>query len=147
MIRQRLDGGIRNKAKRGELRRGLPVGFVWGEGDGDVLLDPDEAVHGAIATIFERFAELGSARQVWLWMRREGVQFPLRRFQGAEITWVTPTYHQIHNVLSNPVYAGAYAFGKTRRERYVDEQGRPRKRTRKLSRDEWEVLIWDHHPY
>jgi len=96
MIRQRLDGGIRNKAKRGELRRGVPVGLVWGEGDGDVLLDPDEAVHGAIATIFERFAELGSARQVWLWMRREGVQFPLRRFQGAEITWVTSTYHQIH---------------------------------------------------
>jgi len=146
MIRQRLDGGIRNKAKRGELRRGVPVGFVWGEGDGDVLLDPDEAVNGAIATIFERFAELGSARQVWLWMRREGVQFPLRRFQGAEITWVAPTYHQIHSVLANPVYAGAYAFGKTRRERYVDEQGRPRKRTRKLSREQWEVLIWDHHP-
>ena len=107
MIRQRLDSGIRNKARRGELRRGLPVGFVWGEGEGDVLLDPDEAVHGAIETIFDRFAELGSARQVWLWTRREGVQFPLRRFQGAEITWVTPTYHQIHNVLSNPVYAGA----------------------------------------
>ena len=146
MIRQRLDGGIRNKAKRGELRRGLPVGLVWGEGDGDVLLDPDEAVHGAIATIFERFAELGSARQVWLWMRKEGVQFPLRRFQGAEIQWVTPTYHQIHSVLSNPVYAGAYAFGKTRRERYVDEHGRPRKRPRNCPREEWEVLIWDHHP-
>ena len=134
MIRQRLDGGIRNKAKRGELRRGLPVGFVWGEEDGDVLLDPDEAVRGAIATIFERFAELGSARQVWLWMRREGVQFPLRRFQGAEIEWMTPTYHQIHSVLASPVYAGAYAFGKTRRERYVDEHGRPRKRTRTCRR-------------
>jgi hypothetical protein len=59
---------------------------------------------------------------------------------------VTVTYHQIHNVLSKPVYGGAYAFGKTRRERYVDERGRPRKRTRKLSREEWEVLIWDHHP-
>ena len=146
MIRQRLDGGIRNKAKRGELRRGLPVGLVWGDGDGDVLLDPDEAVRGAIATIFERFAELGSARQVWLWMRREGVQFPLRRFQGAEIKWMTPTYHQIHSVLTSPVYAGAYAFGKTRRERYVDEHSRPRKRTRKLPQEEWEVLIWEHHP-
>ena len=146
MIRQRLDGGIRNKARRGELRRGLPVGLVWGEGDGDVLLDPDEAVRGAIATIFERFAELGSARQVWLWMRREGVQFPLRRFQGAEIKWMTPTYHQIHSVLTSPVYAGAYAFGKTRRERYVDAHSRPRKRTRKLPQEEWEVLIWDHHP-
>ena len=50
MIRQRLDSGIRNKAKRGELRSGLPVGFVWGEGEGDVLLDSDEAMHGAIAT-------------------------------------------------------------------------------------------------
>jgi DNA invertase Pin-like site-specific DNA recombinase len=146
MIRQRLDGGIRNKAKRGELRRGLPVGLVWGEADGEVLLDPDEAVRGAISTIFARFAELGSARQVWLWMRSEGVQFPLRRFSDAEIQWVTPTYHQVHSVLSSPVYAGAYAFGKTRRERYVDEHGRPRKRTRKLPQEDWEVLIWDHHP-
>ncbi len=71
MIRQRLDGGIRNKAKRGELRRGLPVGLLWGEADGEVLLDPDEAVRGAIATIFARFQELGSARQVWLWMRSD----------------------------------------------------------------------------
>jgi DNA invertase Pin-like site-specific DNA recombinase len=145
MIRQRLDGGIRNKAKRGELRRGLPVGLVWGEADGEVLLDRDEAVRGAIAAIFERFSELRSARQVWLWMRAEGVQFPLRRF-GAEIQWVTPTYHQVHSVLSSPVYAGAYAFGKSRRERYVDQHGRPRKRTRKLPQEDWEVLIWDHHP-
>jgi DNA invertase Pin-like site-specific DNA recombinase len=146
MIRQRLDGGIRNKAKRGELRRALPVGLLWGEQDGEVLLDPDEAVRGAIVAIFERFDELGSARQVWLWMRREGVQFPLRRWQGAEIQWVTPAYHQVHSVLTSPVYAGAYAFGKTRRERYVDEHNRPRKRTRKVPQDEWEVLIWDHHP-
>ncbi|MGZ6640059.1 MAG: recombinase family protein, partial [Solirubrobacteraceae bacterium] len=114
--------------------------------DGEVLLDPDEAVRGAIATIFARFQELGSARQVWLWMRSEGVQFPLRRFTGAEVQWVTPTYHQVHSVLSSPVYAGAYAFGKSRRERYVDEHGQPRKRTRQLPQAEWEVLIWDHHP-
>jgi len=146
MIRQRLDGGIRNKAKRGELRRGLPVGLVWGEADGEVLLDLDEAVRGAIQTIFDRFAELGSVRQVWLWMRSEGVQFPLRRFTGSEVQWVTPAYHQVHSVLSSPVYAGAYAFGKTRRERYVDEHGQPRKRTRQLPQQDWEVLIWDHHP-
>ena len=145
MIRQRLDGGIRNKARRGELRRGLPVGLVWGEGDGEILLDPDEAVRGAIQTILDRFAELGSARQVWLWMGREGVQFPLRRWQGAEVQWVTPSYHQVHSVLTSPVYAGAYAFGKSRRERYVDEHGQPRKRTRKLPEEEWEVLIWHHH--
>jgi DNA invertase Pin-like site-specific DNA recombinase len=146
MIRQRLDGGIRNKAKRGELRRGLPVGLVWGDEDGEVLLDPDEAVRGAIHAILDRFGELGSARQVWLWMRAEGVLFPLRRWRGAEIQWVTPAYYQVQAVLTNPVYAGAYAFGKTRRERYVDESGRPRKRTRHLPQGDWEVLIWDHHP-
>src|SRR5207253_6785022 len=55
IIRARLDGGIRNKAARGELRRGLPVGFVWGEQDGEVLFHPDEAVTSAIRTVFERF--------------------------------------------------------------------------------------------
>jgi DNA invertase Pin-like site-specific DNA recombinase len=145
VLRARLEGGIRNKAERGELRKALPIGLVWGEEDGEILLDPDEAVCGAIATIFDRFAELGSVRQVWLWMRREGVQFPLRRWKG-ELRWVTPTYHQIHSVLESPVYAGAYAFGKTRRERYVDEHGNTRQRMRRLPQAEWGVLIWDHHP-
>ncbi len=146
VLRARLEGGIRNKAARGELRRGLPVGLVWGEDDGEILLDGDEAVRGAIQTIFARFSELGSVRQVWLWMRRERVQFPLRRFPHGEIQWVVPTYHQIHSVLENPVYAGAYAFGKTRRERYVDAHGQPRQRMRRLPQAEWEVLIWEHHP-
>jgi hypothetical protein len=69
VLRARLNGGIRNKAARGELRRGLPVGFVWGEADGEVLLHPDEAVVTAIRTIFARFAETGSARRVWLWFQ------------------------------------------------------------------------------
>ncbi len=146
MIRQRLDGGIRNKAARGELRKALPVGLVWGEGDGEILLDPDEAVLGAIQTILDRFAELGSARQVWRWMREQEIEFPLRRFTTSEIQWVAPSYDQVLKALTNPAYAGAYAFGKTRRERYIDEQGQPRKRTRSVRREEWEVLIWEHHP-
>jgi len=145
VLRARLEGGIRNKAARGELRKALPVGLVWGEEEGEILLDPDEAVRGAIGTIFDRFAELGSVRQVWLWMRREGVQFPLRRWPN-ELRWVTPTYHQVHSVLESPVYAGAYAFGKTRRERYVDEHGNTRQRMRRLPQAEWGVLIWEHHP-
>jgi DNA invertase Pin-like site-specific DNA recombinase len=146
VLRARLGGGIRNKAARGELRKALPVGLVWGEAEGEILLDPDEAVRGAIRTIFDRFAKLGSVRQVWLWMRREGVQFPMRRFAHGEIEWITPTYHQVHSVLESPVYAGAYAFGKTRRERYVDEHGQTRQRMRRLPQAEWGVLIWEHHP-
>jgi len=79
-------------------------------------------------------------------MRREAVQFPMRRFAHGETEWTTPTYHQIHSVLESPVYAGAYAFGKTRRERYVDEHGQTRQRIRRLPQAEWQVLMWDHHP-
>jgi DNA invertase Pin-like site-specific DNA recombinase len=72
VLRARLNGGIRNKAARGELRRGLPIGLVWGEADGEVLFHPDEAVITAIRSIFERFAETGSVRRVWLWLREQG---------------------------------------------------------------------------
>ena len=61
VLRARLDGGIRNKAARGELRRGLPVGLIWGESDGEVLFHPDQAVTGALGSLFEKFTELGSA--------------------------------------------------------------------------------------
>ena len=145
VIRARLEGGIRNKAARGQLRRGLPVGFVWGEEDGDILLHPDQAVTEAIDCVFEKFTELGPVRQVWLWFRSQGLSFPLQSNSFSEIQWVTPTYPRIHQVLTNPVYAGAYAYGKTRQERYLDQAGRLRKRIRRLPRSEWAVLIHDHH--
>src|SRR3954452_15442566 len=78
VLRARLHGGIRNKAARGELRRGLPVGFVWGEADGEVLMHPDAAVTGAIRAVFDGFAEFGSARRVWLWFQSERLPFPLQ---------------------------------------------------------------------
>jgi predicted DNA-binding transcriptional regulator AlpA len=149
IIRARLDGGIRNKAARGELRRGLPVGFIWGDQDGEVLFHPDEAVTGAIRAVFERFAEFGSARRVWLWFRSEGLSFPLQTMPAGmpgPIRWVTPTYHALHQILTNPVYAGAYTYGKTKYERYIDGNGAVRKRIRHLPMDQWSVLIQDHHP-
>ena len=145
VLRTRLNGAIRNKAKRGELRRGLPVGLLWGEGEGEVVFHPDQAVTGAIRTVFEKFAELGSARQVWLWFHSEGLSFP-HECPSGQILWVKPTYIAVHTVLSNPVYAGAYAYGKSRCERYVDETGRVRKRVRLLPQDQWAVLIPNHHP-
>jgi DNA invertase Pin-like site-specific DNA recombinase len=146
VLRARLNGGIRNKAARGELRRGLPVGLIWGEADGEVLLHPDEAVGGAIRAVFERFAGMGSARQVWLWFRQQGLRFPLQSSTLPEIRWITPSYTKIHQVLTNPVYAGAYVYGKTGQERYVDDTGRIRKRLRHLPRSERSVVIRDHHP-
>jgi transposase-like protein len=148
ILRARLDGGIRSKAARGELRRGLPVGLVWGEADGEIRWHPDEAVTGVIAAIFERFTVSGSVRGVWLWLREQQLKFPLQPtayLRGTDIVWVEPTYHAVHNVLTHPAYAGAYVFGKTRQRRSVDADGALRVRRHKLPQGEWEVLIKDHH--
>jgi len=144
VIRARLEGGIRNKASRGELRRALPVGFVWGDEDGEVLFHPDEAVTHVLATVFEKFTALGSVRQVWLWFRAEGVLFPSQAITGA-IRWGSPTYTALHLILTNPVYAGAYTYGKTEYKRYVDQAGQLRKRIRRLPQSQWAVVIRDHH--
>jgi len=123
----------------------LPIGLVFGDAAGEVLLDPDEAVRGAIQTVFDRFAEVGSARRVWLHFRSEGLLFPSRQHGRAEIRWVAPTYTKIHEVLTNPVYAGAYIYGKTKSERFVDDHGLVRKRIRKRAPSQWPVFIRDHH--
>ena len=146
VLRERLHGGIRNKAARGELRIGLPVGLVWGEKEGEVLLHPDEAVRGAIKTVFDRFDELGSVRATWIWYRNEGLAFPYQGNPRADLKWVTPSYLQIHRVLTHPAYAGAYVYGSTRMERHLDKDGQLHTRRRHLGMDDWQVLIVGHHP-
>jgi DNA invertase Pin-like site-specific DNA recombinase len=145
VIRARLNGGILNKAARGELRRGLPIGLLWGEDEGQVLFDPNEAVTNAIRTVFQKFAETGSARQVWIWFRTNNILFPSRPYLGAEIRWIPAMYHAIHTVLTNPVYAGVYRYGRTRHERYVDNSGQMRTRIRRVPPSQWHVLLHDHH--
>jgi DNA invertase Pin-like site-specific DNA recombinase len=153
VLRARLEGGIKNKAARGELRRGLPAGLVWGEAGGEIGFHPDEAVTGVIAATFERFAVCGPVRATWLWLRGQGLRWPLQRVAclrpgggTPQITWVEPAYHAVHTTLSHPAYAGAYVYGRTRKERYLDPGGVLRQRARRLPRDQWEVLIPDHHP-
>jgi DNA invertase Pin-like site-specific DNA recombinase len=148
ILRARLDGGIRHKAARGELRRGLPVGLVWGEADGEIVMHPDEAVTGVIAAIFGRFAVCGSVRGTWLWLRDQGLKFPLQPgacVRGSELIWTEPTYHAVHNVLTHPAYAGAYTFGRSRQQKRVGDDGVLRVRRRVLPQGEWEVLITGHH--
>ena len=151
VLRARLEGGIKNKAARGELRRGLPVGLVWGEAGGEICFHPDEAVTGVIAAVFGQFAVCGSVRATWLWLRAQQLRWPLQQAvylhgKPGEITWVEPTYHAVHTTLTHPAYAGAYVYGRTRDERYLGPDGALRTRRRTLPRDQWEVLIPDHHP-
>jgi DNA invertase Pin-like site-specific DNA recombinase len=147
LLRQRSLEAIRQKASRGELRFLLPVGFRW-TANGKIEMDPDRRVQQAIQLVFTKMTELGSARQVLLWFRRENVLLPaFPRDPGEPIlVWKLPIYHSILAILTNPVYAGAYVFGKTdARTKVVD--GRARKTIgHRKPRSAWMVLIRDHHP-
>ncbi|HET9968601.1 MAG TPA: recombinase family protein [Streptosporangiaceae bacterium] len=145
VLRARMLGGLRNKAARGELRIALPAGLVWGEEPGQVLLHPDEAVRGAITAVFGRFAVSGSARQTWLWLRENGLKLPSLR--DGQLAWVTAAYPAVHKILTHPAYAGAYVYGRTRAERYIDASGTPAGKRRAVPRPaDWQVLITGHHP-
>ncbi|MGW5690754.1 recombinase family protein, partial [Streptomyces asiaticus] len=146
LIRSRLTAGLKHKAAKGELKQGLPVGLDYDEDD-QVHLTADEAVREAIATVFRRFDELGSARQVLISMREDHLKLPRRRNGSKSITWAEATYPAIHDFLTNPAYAGAFVFGRTRTEKRVDPAtGQVVARDRLVPREEWEVLIPDHHP-
>ena len=145
LIRSRLTAGLRHKAARGELRQFLPVGFDYDEA-GAVMITPDEAVVEAIATVFRRFAELGTGRQVLLSLRGDGLLLPRRPTRTGRVHWAPATYPAVHDFLTNPVYAGAFVFGRTRTEKRIDATGTVVSRTIVLPREEWSVLIPDHHP-
>jgi DNA invertase Pin-like site-specific DNA recombinase len=147
ILRQRSLESIRQKARRGELQFILPAGYSWTH-HGKIEKDPDQRVQQAIEMVFLKFTELGSARQVLLWFRSEAVVLPVVGYDtfGRVLCWRLPVYRTIHSMLFNPIYAGAYAFGKTEaRTRVV--RGRAQKTDgHKKPRENWLVLIPDHHP-
>jgi DNA invertase Pin-like site-specific DNA recombinase/predicted DNA-binding transcriptional regulator AlpA len=145
LIRSRLTAGLQHKAAKGELRQGLPVGFDYDEDD-RVVLAADEAVREAISTVFRRYRELRSARQVVISLREDGLLLPRRRNGHPRITWATASYPAVHDLLTNPCYAGAFVYGRTRTEKTIDATGKVVARVRVLPREEWPVLIIDHHP-
>ena len=113
LLRQRGLAARDSKAGRGALRFTLPPGFCWSE-DGRIELDPDERVRDAIRLVFAKFRELGSARQVFLWVREAALSCPWSVRNGIvrRILAQAPAYHSVVQVLHNPIYAGAYAFGR-----------------------------------
>jgi DNA invertase Pin-like site-specific DNA recombinase/predicted DNA-binding transcriptional regulator AlpA len=146
LIRSRLTAGLKHKAARGELRQGLPVGLDYDEDD-KVVITADEAVREVITTVFRRFDELGSARQVLISLREDHLLLPRRRNGSTRIAWADASYPAVHDLLTNPAYAGAFVFGRTRTEKRVDpDTGQVLSRDRVVPREQWEVLIPDHHP-
>lgn len=138
-----------NKARRGELICTPPAGYEIDE-QGQLIVTSDEAVANAIRLVFSKFDELGAARQVLIWWREQGLKFPVRRIESRNhpIAWITPSTRIIYSTLHHPIYAGAYAHGLHKTVREIDAEAAPqvRKRIRRVAREEWPVLIKNHHP-
>jgi DNA invertase Pin-like site-specific DNA recombinase len=146
LLRQRGLAARDTKAGRGALRFQLPPGYCWSEDD-RIEIDPDERVQEAIRLVFGKFRELGSARQVFLWARVAALQLPVVRRNGAvrRIDWRAPAYHSVVQILHSPLYAGAYAFGRTEaRTRVVDGRAVKTAGHHRAMAD-WNVLIRDNH--
>ena len=146
-LRARLQGGKFNKAKKGELRFPLPVGFNYDE-QGRITLDPDEEVRGAVALVFRLFRETGTAYAVMQRFVKGALRFPKRAYGGAwdgKIIWGRLSHSRVLGLLKNPSYAGTYVFGRYQYRREVSPQGEVCKRMHAVAMPNWRVNLQQHH--
>jgi len=142
LLRQRSVEARREKARRGELIVAAPAGYIKTR-DQRLEKNPDLRIQDAVQLVFTKFMELGTARQVLLWFLEHGLELPIVNQRG-EIHWTRPSYSTVHQILTSPTYAGAYAYGKTEHSvRY--EAGEPRRSSRRKQREHWWALIPDVH--
>jgi DNA invertase Pin-like site-specific DNA recombinase len=147
LFRQRSHEALKQKARRGALFLRVAAGYLR-IGRDRIEKDPDQRVQDALRLVFAKFSELHSVRQVHVWLRDEGIALPVASHSAADghsVVWRLPLYNTVHNILTNPVYAGAYSFGRTVSKVSV-ENGRKRVR-RGLRRPlaDWDVLLKDQH--
>jgi len=146
ILRSRMLDAVRAKARRGELRISVPVGYIWHRELG-LDFDPDKRLQQVIRLIFARFRELGSARQAFLALRADGIHFP-RPSDGRTLVsfdWTLIRYRNVIAILKNPFYAGAYVYGKSEKRTVIRDGRAHRTYGHGKPFDTWEVLINDHH--
>ena len=143
LLRQRSLEARREMAKRGELIVAAPVGYVKSEDLPALEKTPDRRVREAIELLFDKVVEIGSVRQTLLWFHEHGLQFPAHTAR-SEVQWKRPSYGCFHRLLTNPVYGGAYAYGKSGPSASASGE-RPRPGYRRKPREEWLSLIPNTH--
>jgi DNA invertase Pin-like site-specific DNA recombinase len=148
MMHARLQGGKLNKAKKGELRRPLPVGLCYDD-EGQTVFDADEEVRGAVGLLFDAFRETGSAYAAVHRFAEAGMKFPKRAYGGVwdgKLIWGRLSHTRMLNVLRNPAYAGTYVHGRYRYVREISADGEIRCKVISVPMSSWQVIIHDHHP-
>jgi DNA invertase Pin-like site-specific DNA recombinase len=146
-LRARLHGGKLNKAKKGELRSPLPVGYIYDE-LGRPVMDPDEEVRGAVATLFQAFQATGTAYGVMAHFRRHGLHFPKRAYGGVwdgKLLWGRLSHGRVLGVLKNPAYAGVYVYGRYTYRKHMAADGSIQSTTVCNPMEAWPVLLKEHH--
>lgn len=145
-FRERAHSALMQKAQRGALFQRVPIGYVKAPDD-RIEKDPDGRVRAAIELVFCKFAELGSVRQVYFWLSQQRIQLPVARGREdvREIVWQAARYHAVLSVLKNPLYAGAYAYGRSKTTVRLENGQKRVVRHRRPRREDWAVLILDHH--
>ncbi|WP_376708672.1 recombinase family protein [Bradyrhizobium australafricanum] len=146
ILRQRSQEALRLKAVRGDLHTSVAVGYVRSSDD-KLELDPDRRVREALHLAFRKFAEFGSVRQVAIWLCDNGIKMPIVVYgpRGRMVEWRLPRYNTIHRLLTNPIYAGAYVFGRTGSQVRIEAGRKLVTRNVRRTQKDWEVLIRDHH--
>ena len=146
-LHARLQGGKLNKAKKGELRFPLPVGFCHDD-QSRIILDPDEEVRGAVSLVFRLFRDAGTAFAVTQRFAKSQLRFPKRSYGGAwdgKIIWGRLTHSRVLAMLKNPSYAGMYVFGRYQYRREISPEGGIHKRIHPVSMPDWRVSLKEHH--
>src|SRR5229473_2957759 len=124
-LHARLQGGKLNKAKKGELRFPLPVGYCY-DGEDRIVPDPDDEVRGAVQLVFRLFRETGSAYAVVKRFAEDGLRFPKRAYGGAwagKLIWGRLSHGRVLGLIRNPSYAGTYVFGRFQYCKRITSQG------------------------
>jgi DNA invertase Pin-like site-specific DNA recombinase len=148
IIKARMLEGRRAKARRGELAKSLPAGYV-ARPSGEVIFEPDEQAQGVIRLIFDLFERLRSVGGVLRYLNEHNIQMPIRRKDGptkGDLEWRRPSRATLHNLFNNPIYAGVYAWGARPVDRRRQKPGRPGTGRCVKAPDNVEVFLPDRLP-